>query len=77
MAFLGRFVTWSAIYSTHSASAMVGSESVLLQALISLFLRMYTSSWKRGGEQAKVIDLKELEDEVELLRGAVDFVRRS
>jgi hypothetical protein len=33
-----------------------------------LFVRTPVSSWKRGGEQAKVRNLKELNDEVELLR---------
>jgi len=33
-----------------------------------LFLRTSKSSWKRGGQQAKVTNLKELNDETELLR---------
>jgi hypothetical protein len=33
-----------------------------------LFVRTPKSSWKRGGDQAKVRNLKELNDEVELLR---------
>jgi hypothetical protein len=33
-----------------------------------LFVRTPRSSWKRGGDQAKVRNLKELSDEVELLR---------
>jgi hypothetical protein len=35
-----------------------------------LFVRTPTSSWKRGGEQARVNDLRQLNDEVELLRRA-------
>jgi hypothetical protein len=35
-----------------------------------LFVRTPTTSWQRGGEQAKVKNLKELNDEVELLRRA-------
>jgi hypothetical protein len=35
-----------------------------------LFVRTPVSSWKRGGDQAKVRNLKELNDEVELLRRA-------
>ena len=35
-----------------------------------LFVRTPTSSWKRGGEQSKVRNLKELHDEIELLRRA-------
>jgi len=35
-----------------------------------LFVRTPTSSWKRGGEQSKVQSLKQLDDEVELLRRA-------
>ena len=33
-----------------------------------LFVRTPKSSWKRGGDQAKARNLKELNDEVELLR---------
>jgi hypothetical protein len=33
-----------------------------------LFVRTPKSSWKRGGDQAKIRNLKELSDEVELLR---------
>jgi hypothetical protein len=35
-----------------------------------LFVRTPTSSWKRGGQQGKVRNLRELSDEVELLRRA-------
>lgn len=35
-----------------------------------LFVRTPVSSWKRGGDQAKVRNFKELQDEVELLRRA-------
>lgn len=35
-----------------------------------LFVRTPISSWKRGGEQAKVQNLKQLQDEMELLRRA-------
>jgi hypothetical protein len=35
-----------------------------------LFVRTPTSSWKRGGEQAKVQDFKQLQDEIGLLRHA-------
>jgi hypothetical protein len=35
-----------------------------------LFVRTPLSSWKRGGQQAKVKNLKQLQDEAELLRRA-------
>ena len=38
-----------------------------------LFVRTPKSSWKRGGSQAKVHNLKELSDEAELLRRAFEW----